>query len=78
MKLLTTSKNVLDSLLKLKIETSEDLLNHIPYRYEDMSYTDESELEDNQKIVILGKLVSTPKHIQKNKVDLITIFFVSE
>lgn len=78
MKLLTTSKNVLDSLLKLKIETSEDLLNHIPYRYEDMSYTDESELEDNQKIVILGKLVSTPKHIQKNKVDLITFFFVSE
>ena len=42
---------------------SEDLLNYFPYKYEDMSYSDETSLLDKDKVTILGKLVSNPKHI---------------
>ena len=42
MKLLTTSKNLIESLNKINIFTSEDVLNHLPFRYEDMSYTDDT------------------------------------
>ena len=77
MKLLTKSQNIIDSLAKINIYSSEDLLNYLPYRYEDNSYSDESELEDKQKITILGKLVSNPRHIRAGKFDLITFFFVS-
>lgn len=77
MKLLTTSQNLLDGLEKIGIRTSEELLNHLPYRYEDNSYTDLSALEDKQKITVLGKLVSNPKHIHTGKIDIITFFFVA-
>ena len=77
MKLLTNAKNFLDSLSKINIFSSEDLFNHLPYRYDDMSYTDESFLEDNQKVSILGKLVSNPKIFKNNKIEIITFYFVS-
>ena len=77
MKLLTTSKNLIESLNKIDIFTSEDVFNHLPFRYEDMSYTDDTFLEDNQKVTILGKLVSNPKLARIPKFDIITFYFVS-
>ena len=77
MKLLTTSKNLIESLNKINIFTSEDVLNHLPFRYEDMSYTDDTFLLDNQKVTILGKLVANPKLAKIPKFDIITFYFVS-
>lgn len=78
MKLLTNSKNMLENLERIGIFSSEDLLDHLPYRYEDMSYTDETELEEGMKVALLGKLVSNPKHFHNGRIDIITFFFVSE
>lgn len=77
MKLLTNSKNLLDSLSKINIFSSEDVFNYLPYRYDDVSYTDETLLLDGQKVTILGKLVSNPKFFKNNRLDIITFYFVS-
>lgn len=77
MKILTKSETILNGLEKLNIKSSEELLNFLPYKYEDISYSDKSTFEDKEKVVLLGKLVSNPKHFIKNKLDIITFFFAS-
>lgn len=77
MKLLTSSKNMLEVINSLGINTSEDLIEYLPYRYDVFSYTDDSNLVDKQKVVLLGKVVSNPKVIHNGKYDIITFFFVS-
>ena len=78
MELLTKSSNIINGLEKINIFSSEDLFSYLPYKYEDMSYTDESSLIDKDKVTILGKLVSTPKHFLNGKYDIITFFFISK
>ena len=78
MELLTKSSNIINGLNKINIFNSEDLLNYFPYKYEDMSYSEESSLLDKDKVTILGKLVSNPKHILTGKYDIITFFFISK
>lgn len=78
MELLTKSSNIINGLNKINIFNSEDLLNYFPYKYEDMSYSEESSLLDKDKVTILGKLVSNPKHILTDKYDIITFFFISK
>lgn len=78
MEILTNSKNILSKLEKINIKTSEELLEYYPYRYEDMTYSDENALQDKQKVKILGKLVSNPKHFSNGKFDIITFFFVTK
>ena len=41
MKLFTSSNTIIKGLEKLNITTSEEVLDHLPYRYEDNSYTEE-------------------------------------
>ncbi len=77
MKLLTSSPNILAALEKINITTSEELLDYYPYRYDDMSYSDEDDLQDKQNIKVLGKLVSNPKHFSNGKFDIITFCFIS-
>lgn len=77
MKLLTNSKTTIDELKKIHIERSEDLINHLPYRYDSFDYSDESELIDNQRVVIYGRLVSNPRHNATSKYDLITFHFIT-
>ncbi len=77
MKILTKSETILNGLEKLNIKSSEELLNFLPYKYEDISYSDKSIFEDKEKVVLFGKLVSNPKHFIKNKLDIITFFFAS-
>lgn len=77
MKLLTTSSNLLTVLNHLGINSSEDLLKYLPYRYEDKTYSDELDLLDKEKVTILGKLVSNPVLVNKGKFSLIQFFFIS-
>ena len=78
MKLLTTSSNLLTVLNHLGINSSEDLLKYLPYRYEDKTYSDELDLLDKEKVTILGKLVSNPVLVNKGKFSLIQFFFISD
>lgn len=77
MKLLTNSKALTEQLKKISVERSEDLIEYLPYRYESFEYTDEEDVKDRQRIVILGRLVSNPRLYNKGKISLITFHFIS-
>ncbi len=77
MELLTHSKEFKEQLNNLGIFDTFDVLNYLPYRYEDFAYTDEKSLEDHQRVVIAGRLVSNPKLVRTPKIDIITFYFVS-
>ena len=78
MKLFTNSHAIIKGLEKINISTSEEVLDHLPYRYEDNSYTDLSYLEDNQSITVYGRLVSNPTKFSNGKFSVIRFFFVTE
>ncbi len=77
MKLLTNSSKLIESLNKMNIYDSFDLINILPYRYEDYSYTDETIIKDKDKVTIFVRLVSDPKYIKTPKVDIISFFAIS-
>lgn len=47
-------------LAALQIETVQDLLEHFPYRYEDYRVRDLSEVQDGEKITIIGTVYGEP------------------
>ena len=77
MKLLTSSDKMLDSLHRMRIYDSFDLIKTLPYKYEDYSYTDESAIKDKDKVTILVRLVSNPVCLKTPKIDIIKFFAVS-
>lgn len=50
----------LEALKKLGIETLIDLLTFYPFRYEDLTVRDITEIEDREKVVLKGQAVSSP------------------
>lgn len=78
MKLLTSSKTMIEELKKLNITTSGDLINYLPYRYENLNYSNEEEINDKDKVVLMGRLVSNPRQINANGLNIITFHFVSK
>ena len=77
MKLLTSSQNIIASLSKMNVFDSFDLIQVLPYRYEDYSYSDEEEIQDKEKVTLLIKLVSNPTLVKASKMDIIRFFAVS-
>ena len=77
MKLLTKSENLLEGLKLLNITTSEELVNYLPYRYEDFSYSDETKLHEKGQIVLFGRLVSNVKSFNNGNLSIIRFTFMS-
>ena len=77
MKLLTSSTNIITSLNSIGIYTSENLIEHLPYRYDILSYTNENEINDKERVVILGKIVSHPKLVKARNIDIISFHMIS-
>ncbi len=77
MKLLTSNEKILSSLEKMDIKDTYDLIETLPYRYENYSYSDEESLNDKDKVTLLIKLVSDAKLIHTPKIDIIKFFFIS-
>ena len=77
MEKLTKSKRLNYLLGQMGIFTPMDVVNHLPRRYENLNYTEERNLEDKQRVVVLGKLVSIPRLVRARKVQLITFDFLS-
>lgn len=78
MKLLTTSKNMIDNLDRIGIHSSFELVSYYPYRYDRFTYTDESiPFNDKQRVILLGRIVSNPKLVKTNRMDIVSFFFVS-
>ena len=78
MKLLTSSAKMLNALSRINIYDSFDLIETLPYRYEDYSYSDEEEKwNDKEKITLLIRLVSNPTLTRVKKLDIIKFYGVS-
>lgn len=77
MKLLTKSQNLLDGLNSLNITTAEEMVNYLPYRYEDLSYSDETHIHEKSQVVLFGRLVSNVKSFQHGSLSMIRFTFMS-
>ena len=75
---LTKSPRLNYLLGEMGIFTPYDVINHLPRRYDDFSYTDEKELKDKQKVVLLGKVVSIPKLVKAKGLTIVTFDFISQ
>ena len=76
-KKLTKSPRLNYLLGEMGIFTSYDVINHLPRRYDDYSYSVEKDLKDKQRLVLLGKIVSIPKLVRARGIDILTFDFIS-
>ena len=75
---LTKSPRLNYLLGQMGIFTPYDVINHLPRRYEDFSYTEEKDLKDKQRVVLFGKVISIPKTIKAKGVTVSTFDFMSQ
>lgn len=75
---LTKSPRLNYLLGQMGIFTPYDVINHLPRRYEDFSYTEEKDLKDKQRVVLLGKVISIPKATNAKGLHIVTFDFMSK
>ena len=78
MEKLTKSPRLNYLLGEMGIFTHYDVINHLPRRYDDFTYTDEKEIKDKQRVVLLGKVISVPKAVNARGVHVVTFDFMSQ
>ena len=74
---LTKSPRLNYLLGEMGIFTHYDVINHLPRRYDDFTYTIEKDLKDKQRVVLLGKVISVPKAVNARGINIITFDFMS-
>ena len=74
---LTKSPRLNYLLGEMGIFTPYDVINHLPRRYEDLSYTPEKDLVDKQRLVLIGKILSLPKVVNARGLSILTFDFMS-
>ena len=74
---LTKSPRLNYLLGQMGIFTPYDVINHLPRRYEDFSYTQDKDLKDKQRVVLLGKIISVPKNVNARGINVLTFDFMS-
>ena len=74
---LTKSPRLNYLLGKMGIFDQYDVINHLPRRYDDFSYTPERDLKDKQRLVLLGKVISIPKNVNARGINVLTFDFMS-
>ena len=77
MEKLTSSKRLNYLLGQMGIFSSYDVINHLPRRYEDLNYTHDRDLTDKERVVLLGKLISTPKVVKTRNISIVRFDFVT-
>ena len=74
---LTKSPRINYLLGEMGIFDAYGVINHLPRRYDDFSYTPEKDLKDKQRVVLLGKILSIPKIVPTKGVSVLTFDFMS-
>ena len=74
---LTKSPRLNYLLGEMGIFTPYDVVNHLPHRYDDYSYTDENNISDKSRVVLLGKPISIPKVVKAKGITILTFDFMS-
>ena len=77
-KKLTKSPRLNYLLGEMGIFTAYDVINHLPRRYDDYSYSLEKDLKDKQRLVLFGKVISIPKLVRARGIDVLTFDFMSQ
>ena len=77
-KKLTKSPRLNFLLGQMGIFTPYDVVNHLPRRYEDFTYTLEKDIKDKQRLVLLGKVISLPKVVMARGINILTFDFMSQ
>ena len=72
---LTNSERLANALAKMNIHDEKDLLLTFPYRYEDMTPTKEKLYHDQQRLVLVGKVTSTPTVFYKGSLVMTRFTF---
>ena len=75
---LTKSPRLNYLLGEMGIFTPYDVINHLPRRYDDFSYSNEKDIKDKQRLVLKGKVISIPKAVNARGISILTFDFMSE
>ena len=75
---LTKSPRLNKLLYQMGIFNNYDVVNHLPKRYEDFNYTVERNLEDKQRVVVYGKVISLPTLVKSKHIDITRFEFMTE
>ncbi len=74
---LTKSPRLNKLLYQMGIFNNYQVIEHLPKRYDNLSYTGERNLNDKQRVVLLGKVISLPKVVQAKKLTVVTFDFMT-
>ena len=75
---LTKSPRLNKYLYQMGIYSYYDVINHLPRRYEDLSYTHERDLKDKGRVTLLGKVISIPKFNRGKRINVTTFDFMTK
>ena len=74
---LTKSSRLNKFLYEMGIYNQYDVINYLPRRYEDFSYTHDRGLKDKERVVLLGKVLSLPKINSGKRISVATFDFMT-
>lgn len=74
---LTSSNKFQDELERMGINTFEDVIMYLPRTYINLNLSRETSLEDKEKVVVLGKIVSTPTIIKHGNLTIVRFAFIT-
>ena len=74
---LTNSKTFQEELEKMNLTTFEDVVEFLPRTYINLNLSRETNLEDKEKAVIQGKLVSSPTIVKHGKLTIVRFSFIT-
>ena len=77
MEKLTKSPRLNKLLYQMGIYNYYDVIYHLPKRYENLNFTEERNLTDKQRVVVIGKLVSSPRLVLTKRVKIVTFEFLT-
>ncbi len=77
MEKLTKSPRLNTLLRQMGIRTYYDVVYHLPKRYENLNFTEERNLADKQRVVVIGRLASSPRLVLTKRVKIVTFEFIT-
>lgn len=75
---LTKSPRLNHLLYEMGIKNAYDVINYLPRRYEDFSYTMERNLGDKQRVVLFGRPLSLPQLVKHRGVSIVRFDFQTQ
>ena len=75
---LTTSPRLNVLLFNMGIFSEYDVIEHLPRRYENYNVTDKDRFDDKERVVLFGKIASTPKLVRARNIQIVTFDFITD